>query len=238
MKTIDYFDERFYLINDRYLPSVTTILGRFVEPYLLKWYGDNGTERALWKSEQAKRKGSTIHNGIYLLSKGITLHYSDYKQEEWLQIMRFIEFYKALKPKVIQSEYTVYDENLGYAGTLDLAIELEGGSYNLGKSKEVELKKGIYIVDYKTGSEGYKYFAQLGSYAHAYEQLSGNDVEGTMLLYLNSNTKQGWKVEYRSRDRWLRDFEVFLNYLNIYLDEGEDKPKQIELPLTLTLEEL
>jgi len=59
-----------------------------------------------------------------------------------------------------------------------------------------------------------------------------------MLLYLNSNTRQGWKVEYRNRDRWLRDFEVFLNYLNIYLDEGEDKPKQIELPLTLNLEEL
>lgn len=239
IEVIEWYDDRFYKVKNAqgefvYLPSVTTKLGIIIDSFLLRWYGDLGTERAQWRSTKAKEQGSKIHEAAVWLWQGKELLVEEFTQEEWIQLMRFLEFYKSINPVLFgEPETIVYDLKNNYAGTLDMPVWIKGGMYNIGMSKPIEIKEGFYVGDLKTGkSINQRYHYQTAAYAKALEK----DIEGTFILWTGADTKSGWKMILRNRTEIESDFQGFLEIARVWDRENANTlPKQIEMPVKLSL---
>ena len=55
-KNIDGF--RFYAVEDKHFPSITTVLGAIPKPSLIAWRKNVGEEAAKWEMNRAARRGS------------------------------------------------------------------------------------------------------------------------------------------------------------------------------------
>lgn len=236
---IDWFDDRFYKVGEDFYPSVTTVLGIINKPFLLQWYGDIGTETAKHRSKLAKEKGSLIHDGIYkLLTEGFVSG-ENYKQEDYYQIWNFLQFYEAFKPKVLANEVIVYDSDIKSAGTLDLLMHIEAGTYDTGYSKTEKLPEGNYLIDVKTGNMDLAYHYQTAAYSKmAVKQELCSDIQGTGILLTKADTKKGWKLILRDRLEVENDYECFLSALKLFNAKGGEKPKVFSMPSELIINEI
>lgn len=189
VKRVDYYDSRYYKIlyevtenrkrklYEEHMPSVTEILGAYPKPFLARWRGDVGNERADQIITEALNLGSTIHNGAEVIAKGGCVIYNPlfqgtplytekeiqkleklYKQificrfqKEFLQLWRITQLFEMLKPTNIETEQTVYSIKHKYAGTLDLLWYIREGDYSIAGSTPLYLEEGLYVGDYKTG---------------------------------------------------------------------------------------
>jgi hypothetical protein len=132
-------------------PSVTTILKVLDKPDLTRWLqmeifnatldgAKDFTEasnkvRAI--SLQAMDIGTRVHTFVEHLGKGIVpIKYPDLM----LYYKAYHQWTLDYKPVILENEITVTSKKLGYKGTLDLLVEIDG------KKKLVDLKtgKGIY----------------------------------------------------------------------------------------------
>lgn len=255
METIEYFDDRFYKLtledhckklyqyyqgqtapDTLYLPSVTTLLGIVSQPFLAKWRGDVGNEVADYRSKLAKEKGSRIHEAIAQLFVGAVLKIEDYQQDEWVQLMRFLDWHRALNPQDVKSEHTVFSLEHLYAGTLDIRCRLKGGKVNSGMAKPIEIPEGLYVGDYKSGKGIGKSFYQIAEYVHAEEEMTGDYIAGAFILHLQADTKAGWKMIIRTRQEIDEDFETGLRINYVWKKENQgltpdifEMPKEIKL---------
>jgi len=242
-EVIEYFDDRFYkmVVSEQtiYLPSSTTILNIVSKPWLATWRGDIGNELANFKSRKAMLKGSLIHDAIHQLWEGAELTAGSFEQDEWVQIVRFKQWHGSLKPALAGNpEMTVYSLEQGYAGTLDFAIRIKAGKYNIGLAKEVELEEGIYIGDLKTGTVGddKNYFRQLASYDYAYTALTEEQPVGAFILHTQAKSKSGFKMVLRNREEINADFESFIHAKELWISENPAfNPKIMDLPVKISL---
>jgi hypothetical protein len=247
IETIEYYDDRFYKIKTKkgfeYYPSVTTVLGIIHKEWLARYYGDLGTERAQYRSKIAMEQGSEIHRLISELVAGNELSADTYPQEQWLQLCRFADFHKSIKPKYLLNEQTVLSHKHKCAGTLDLLIFIsETKEYDVGTSKEIEIEAGVYVIDIKTGkNEDDNYNYQTAAYFEMVKEMKVLEVLatkrkliGTGILYLNTNTKSGWKLKLRNLKEIKNDFKCFKSALFLY-NLSPKIPKIIELPKNLKL---
>lgn len=228
VKRIDYFDNRYYKVLyeikenqkkrlvEEYFPSVTEILGAYPKPFLARWRGDVGNERADQIILEALNLGSTIHAGAETIAKGGCVVYNPYFQrdplytekeikqiekkykhvficrfqKEFLQLWRISQLFEELKPINIQTEQTVYSIDHKYAGTLDLLFYIKEGEYNISGSTPLYLEEGYYIGDYKTGkSIDNTNKMQISAYLHAV--LEGlpeikRELKGGILFHTNN----------------------------------------------------
>jgi len=286
---VEWFDDRFYKLflplnidpsfiknipdNFRYyngeslevfLPSVSTIKSNSEpRPYLERWRGDVGNDRADQISQQALDKGSNIHNAIDLVVNGTdiiyqnlkTKNFSDkeikayqkkrrrpvlviHKQEEMIQIARYQRLVNILQPKILFSEQPVHCLEECYAGTLDQVWELPAGKYQINSDrKHIEFRSGLYIVDFKTG-RGYdeaSTFIQLSAYLNAHHLKE--KITGAIGIHLNSDTKsgvEGVKVYMRYKEDLENYFEQFLVYKKVFFFSNPVFPKQYEFPNIIT----
>lgn len=239
LETISWFDDRFYkILTDKieFYPSVTTILGITNKPWLTKWYADLGYEVAKYRSKQAAIKGSLIHESIYRLKAGHELYYEEFVQEVWLQIYNYTLYIENLKPKFLANEMTVFSHTNKIAGTLDELVRIQEGEYNTGFSKPIKLVGGNYVGDIKSGNEDNKtYFKQLSAYVKCVEEMGLCQVDGAFIIYTNSTTKQGWKLEFINKQEIEYYYDIFLACLKVYNDSNTDKPVVRELPRIIRL---
>lgn len=232
MVQITTHDERWYLNQEKehYRPSSTWIASYYPKGIeLIKWIASKGWDEAEAIKHERGNLGKKVHEAIESLIKGFRVdmdqHFHNDKGdlepltvEEWECLMSFKEWFDDDVIEVIESEHTVENDLVDYAGTQDLKCRL--------KSRD-----GIGIVDYKTSSAIWPSMEiQVSSYKHA----DGNEnVEWIAILQLNykMNKLKKYKLTF------LEDkFDLFLAARKIWWNENKDvRPKQREYPTSLTL---
>lgn len=222
---ITTLDERWYQKGDKYVPSVTWVAGHYPKGVAFyKWLANKGWDEAEAIKSSAGDKGSKVHRAIEELMSGATLKmdakYSDgngqeseLSVEEWECIMSFADWFKETKPKILQLEQVVFNDQMNYAGTVDMVCEING-------------KK--FIVDIKTSQSIWpEYELQVSAYKHA---MTG--IEGLAILQVGYRlNKRKWKFN-EVEDK----FDLFQSAYKIWLNENENvSPKQREYPVELAL---
>ncbi len=156
-------------------------------------------------SKEAREVGSAVHSAIqaYLtIGKAPWSPYSfseDMVTEFNNAMDAFLKFEKDYELEMIDCELTVYAEDEGWAGTLDITCRLNG------KSK-------IYVIDFKTSKA--IYLGEMGAQIAAYRSCVP-EAEGSGILRLDKATG-----EYQFKDTSKRhesDLAVFKAMVNLYM---------------------
>ena len=253
VEQVEWFDDRFYKVLDAqgkeiFLASVTTILNIINKPFLSRWRGDLGNEAADRKMNYAAWRGSRIHDAIHRglirdkqgnrqpIPMGGFEGQGAYKQDEWIQLVRFQEFMQTLQPDILQTEEIVYALDMGYAGTCDLICELKKGEYKFGKRGKVEIPEdGIYIGDIKTGNQVDKdYHFQTAAYAAAVPKETFDKIVGTFVLHLNNDSEAGWKMHVRNAAEMDADLHMFFHACELWKFKNPNQtPPVFTMPTVL-----
>lgn len=226
-------DERWYVKESkneitglpefRYVPSVTWIAGCYPKGIAFyKWLANQGWDEGQALKQAAGDKGSKVHTAIEDMIHGVEVKMDDkylnktteqqeeLTLEEYDCLMAFSDWVAETKPKFLQSEFVIFDEKTGYAGTVDCLCEIDG-------------KK--FIVDFKTGQYIWpEYELQLSAYKHA---LNDPNLEIMILQVGYKRNKNSWKATI------LEDkFDLFLSAKKIWANEhGKEIPSQKDYPL-------
>lgn len=146
-------DERHYLVGDKYYPSVTWICGYYPKGIgYMKWLSEHGWDEAEALKVAAGEEGSKIHRAISDILNGKTVKIDDKYSDndgnepkeltaiEYEAIMSFVSWLNETQPEVLKVDYTLVNEQEGYAGTIDMKLRINGE---------------IWIVDIKTSKDIY-----------------------------------------------------------------------------------
>jgi hypothetical protein len=159
-------EDRLYKENGEVikLPSVTGILQYYPKGTgFFKWLALNGWDESERIKEEAGKRGGNVHKVIeeYLTIPNIKTEELDLMLKQIGSIegdllKQFIkwweEFNKTHKVKIISLEISGINKEIGYVGTIDLVMEIDGE---------------LWITDFKTSSQIYKsHTLQLSAYKH------------------------------------------------------------------------
>lgn len=133
---IQFLDSRFYKAGpDIYVPSVTTILEAYPKgAAFAEWLKRNGEDADAIRDE-AGRRGSVVHNLTEAYDAGATIELMDpdgspkYKLNEWAMFERYVEFRERHPATIHAVELNMISKDLGYAGTLDRVLTIDGTTY-------------------------------------------------------------------------------------------------------------
>lgn len=167
-KRIDGF--RFYDINGKNYPSITTVLGIRKTEQLKGWREKIGENVANWEMGRAARRGKSFHTLVEQYIKGETPSIRDVLP---------LGLFKLLKPYIDQIdnihllEAIMYSKKLTVAGQVDCVAEYNGK---------------LSVIDFKTANKERQedwidnYFLQTTAYAHMYEETFGTPIEQIVIL--------------------------------------------------------
>lgn len=256
-KLVQWFDDHFYKVQtdgeELFYPSATTILQAYPNEMkgISQWRETVGSDVADMIFHQAARKGRLIHQTFEEMLKGTPVFYQYAPEneagivitEQWdyLQILRLSQFMEVVKPEVLMSEQVVFNHQHQYAGTLDLLLKIEGGSYLINGKTPVKLEGGLYVADIKTSNSIQdKYHLQTSAYAYALmEQHPKMQITGTMILHTKAMTKggiEGFGCKVRTADEMEIDFSQFLTVYEAWkINPSPSKPKVFSMPGVIRL---
>jgi hypothetical protein len=236
-KQINILDQRFYRRNEKYYPSVTSILNYFPKnKFFHDWLKDVGHNSDIIASKAAT-EGTAVHKAIETLLEGKEVNWIDengltnYSLEVWKMILKFQEFYIKIKPKIIATEYHLFSDNHEYAGTADLIVEI-------GNDR--------WLIDIKTSNSLHtSHDLQLAAYAVAWNETHNEIITRTGILWLKAATRsegkkdviqgKGWQL--KAVDNIATNFEMFNKIYDIYKMENPDaKPSTDLYPTSVKLD--
>lgn len=238
------YDERWYckqgedpktkLPTYDYVPSVTWVTGHYPKGIqFYQWLAKKGWDESVAIRDAAASKGSAIHKGVEDLLAGEVVkmdsEYTDPKTgeirplevEEYYGIMTFVDWYKDLCSKhaveVVASEITVWNDEDGYAGTVDLVLRIDGK---------------LWVIDLKTGQHVWpEHTLQLSAYKRALD-LAGTEIANLAVLQLGyKKNKRGWKlndIDYRY-DLYLAAKAIWANEAAGVTVHQRDYPVELDL---------
>jgi hypothetical protein len=227
---IEFTDSRFYLTDQgTYVPSVTTVLEAFPkDASYFKWIKEVGGDADQIRDE-AGRRGSTVHELTERYDSGEEVQFlgksglPTFKMLEWSMFERYVDFTNTYKPSVDMMEVNIVSKKLGYAGTLDRVINLNGQ---------------VLLVDIKTSNNIYpSYWLQLAAY-HELLKTMKVQVDGVAILWLNAKTRTtgkggaiqgiGWQLIQRSLTEVKKDLKLFKSTYDLWKFMNEDvKPRNL-----------
>lgn len=174
---------RYHVTNTGLKPKgVTTILGQTLSKDLMEWavgcMKDNLSKKLPSitpadlddaASEYKRRRdsgastGSEAHAMVERFLKGQKVNPEAGTPEAGNAYKAFLNWYEVTAPEVVNVEEVVYSDEMGYAGTYDAMLKINGK---------------VYLTDFKTTNVSRKapngvyaeYFIQLGAYASAHEE--------------------------------------------------------------------
>ena len=161
---------RFYEVDGKNYPSVTTVLNIRKKDGLIEWRKNVGEGAANWEMARAARRGKSTHTLIEQYLKSETP-----SERSVLPLGLF----KLLKPYVDQInnihllESIMYSHKLTVAGQVDCVAEYNGK---------------LSVIDFKTANKERKedwienYFIQTTAYAIMYEELFGKRIDQLVIL--------------------------------------------------------
>lgn len=229
-------DARFYYDDaGNFVPSVTTILEAYPkDAHFFKWLKEVGTDADAIRDE-AGRRGSVVHQLTeqYDAGEEVSLLNMDgnlqYKMLEWSMFERYVEFSERFKPEIVMSEQNFVNAQLGYAGTLDRVIKMNGKTY---------------LIDIKTSNVIHdQYWLQLAAYRELLRVNADMQVDHVAILHLNAKTRTagskgaiqgvGWQLitqDYVDKDL---DLYMFNKVRELWLVQNKDaKPRRASYTLT------
>jgi genome maintenance exonuclease 1 len=238
-KQVNFLDTRFYKKGEKYYPSVTSVLQYFPKnKFFENWLKDVGHNSDIIV-RKAANEGTQVHEAIedYLLGKEITWlnEYSEakYSMDVWKNILKFDEFWKQVKPTLIESEIHLFSDEAKIAGTCDLVLEVNGE---------------IWILDIKTSNSLHtSQDLQIAAYAKMWNETFEEKVVRAGILWLKSSKRgpdksgkkiqgKGWEV-YESSRSIEENWDFFQKILDLYhLENPDAKPTFESFPLSVKLE--
>ena len=198
---------RFYNIDGKNYPSVTSILGIKKKEGLEQWRKNVGEEAAKWEMARAARRGKATHTLVEQYLKG---------EPQIIRDVLPVGMFRLLKPYLDQInnihclERIMYSHKLTLAGQVDCIAEYNGK---------------LSVIDFKTANKeridswNTNYYLQCTAYAIMYEELFGKPIEQVVILQAgedgscHSFVKQ--KKDYLSQlEKDIKDFYKYYEELN------------------------
>jgi hypothetical protein len=238
LQQINFLDRRVYKRgDDLYYPSVTSILSYMPKnKFFENWIKDVG-HNADVIMRRAAEEGTAVHNAVEDLVAGKEITWMDdfgnakYSLDVWNMILKAYEFFETYKPEIIASEYFTYSDEHQYAGTTDLVLKLNDV---------------VWLVDIKTSNSVHKsHELQLAAYAKAWEEVTGQKIEKTGILWLKSSKRtaskkegiyqgKGWEIV--EADDTSKNFELFKLIYELYkIDHPTTEPIYNSYPTSIKL---
>ena len=235
-KQVNVLDSRFYRRDEKYYPSVTSILNYFPKnQFFHSWLKDVGHNSDII-ANKAANEGTQVHNAVEAFLNGEEIQWLDengsakYSMDVWKMILKFADFWNTHKPELVVAEYHLFSDEYEYAGTADLIVRW------MGK---------LWLLDVKTSNSLHtSYDLQLAAYATAWNETHNEKVTHTGILWLKANTRgegkgdkiqgKGWEVKFISDIE--NNFKMFKNIQEIYkLENPNFKPATETLPTSVKI---
>ena len=161
---------RFYEVDGKAYPSITTVLGVQPKPGLDAWRRNVGEEAAKWEMSRAARRGKTTHTLVEQYLKGETPSTRDVLP---LGLFALLKPYLKQIDNVHCLETILYSKKLTIAGQVDCIAEYNGK---------------LSVIDFKTANKerndawNENYYIQTTAYSLMYEELFGTPIEQIVIL--------------------------------------------------------
>ena len=161
---------RFYEVDGKAFPSITTVLGAIPKPGLDAWRKSVGEEAAKWEMNRAARRGSATHTLVEQYLKGETPSIRDVLP---LGMFRLLKPYLEQIDNIHALEQIMYSKKLTIAGQVDCIAEYNGK---------------LSVIDFKTANKertdswNENYYIQCTAYAIMYEELFDTPIEQIVIL--------------------------------------------------------
>ena len=161
---------RFYEVDGKAYPSITTVLGVQPKPGLDAWRKNVGEEAAKWEMARAARRGKTTHTLVEQYLKGETPSTRDVLP---LGLFALLKPYLKQIDNVHCLETILYSKKLTVAGQVDCIAEYNGK---------------LSVIDFKTANKerndawNENYYIQTTAYSMMYEELFGTPIEQIVIL--------------------------------------------------------
>ena len=238
LKQINFLDRRVYKRGEGvFYPSVTTILQYMPKnKFFDNWLKDVGHNADLIM-RKAGKEGTQVHEAAERLVLGEEISWMDdygnakYSQLVWSMILKFADFWKTHKPELISTEQFIWSDEHKYAGTADLVVKMDGE---------------VWLLDLKTSNNLHRsYDLQLAAYAKGMEEVRGQKIERTGIIWLKAQSRgpskqkgvyqgKGWKI--KTIDKIEENFELFQTIYKLYkLDHPTTEPLYHSYPTTIKI---
>ena len=208
-KNIDGF--RFYDVDGKNFPSVTTVLGIKKKKELQKWRDSIGENVANWEMGRAARRGKSTHKLVEQYLKGET---PSERSVLPLGMFRLMKPYLDQVNNIHMIEQIMYSKELTIAGQVDCIAEYNGK---------------LSVIDFKTANKERQeswignYFEQTTAYAVKYEELFGTPIEQIVILIAGED---GSMVPYiKEKKDYLPQLKKSIKEFYKYFDENHNKVK-------------
>ena len=237
-KRVSILDNRYYTRNDKYYPSVTSILQFFPKnKFFETWLKDVGHNADII-ARKAADEGTQVHDAIerYLLGEKIVWMdengYSKYSLDVWKMILKFHDFWTTHHPTLLESEIHLFSDKYTYAGTCDLVIEIKGEKW---------------LLDIKTSNSLHtSYDLQLAAYAQAWNELYEEKIDRVGIIWLKSQKRdkdkkeekiqgKGWEI-YEPKKSIEENIRLFEHIHELYkLENPNVKPTSEQFPTEIQI---
>jgi len=210
-KKVDGF--RFYDIDGKAYPSVTSVLGIKKKAELQGWREKIGEDVANWEMGRAARRGKATHLLVEQYLKGMTP-----SERGVLPLGLF----KLLKPYIDQIDNIHMLETIMYSPKLTIAGQVDCIAEYNGK---------LSVIDFKTANKERQeswidnYFLQTTAYAQMYEETYGKSIDQIVILLASEDgSVQNFIKEKKDyMDPLMKSIDEFYKY---YQEQNKDKIKQ------------
>ena len=208
-KNIDGF--RFYDVDGKNFPSITTVLGIKKKKELQNWRTSIGEDVANWEMGRAARRGKSTHKLVEQYLKGET---PSERSVLPLGMFRLMKPYLDQVNNIHMIEQIMYSKKLTVAGQVDCIAEYNGK---------------LSVIDFKTANKERQeswignYFEQTTAYAVMYEELFGTPIEQIVILIAGED---GSMVPYiKEKKDYLPQLKKSIKEFYKYFDENHNKVK-------------
>lgn len=151
-----------------------------------------GSRQWTLKSDKGKDVGTMAHNAIEQWLRDEDIVFPDDAEEENVtmaikSLRAFQDWFATLEaPEILEIEKPVYSRQMQYAGTFDLLMKIGTGE-----------NRKTYLLDIKTTNASKKapmgiypeMFIQLGAYAYAYKEETGNQIYDVGIIRVGKDGK-------------------------------------------------
>ena len=196
---------RFYEVDGKAYPSITTVLGAQPKPGLDKWRASVGEEAAKWEMARAARRGKATHTLVENFLKGETPSTRDVLP---LGLFALLKPYLAQIDNIHCLETILYSKKLTVAGQVDCIAEYNGK---------------LSVIDFKTANKerndewNKNYYMQTAAYAVMYEELFGTPIDQIVILMASEDG--AGRVFIKDKAEYLPELEKAIQHFYKYYQE-------------------
>ncbi len=218
-------DSRYYLVGDKYVPSVTSILSWYKKDIIAEWTERVGEKEANKIKNLAANSGTRMHDSL-----------EDYVKTKWIDKVNTDECLKRIKKNPITYDSFSkikkhLDKNLGSV----LELETQLSSPRLKTAGRCDLigdwNDIPSIIDFKSSkwmkNKDYieTYFLQTTAYSLMYQEMFGTKIEQLVILF--STTTENYCYDYvEHRSNYI---EKLVKVINSYYRENKDLLHEVNL---------